>query len=408
MENTSKELTFIDLLEIIFKRKVLLAAITLIITVLGTLLLGVVYSNNRAQYSTSFIIEYPGDTALILPDGSDLKYTEFISEKSLTKVKNSNANYKNVDVKSITMYNDVSISKEIVETSKDINNNLYTITIKAKYFPNSEIAKSFIKDLATLPIIEIKEMIKNTLHDSYLKAYDESTSFDNKLSLLHLQKNYILSCYSSTISTVGNVTLNGKLITAYKQDIENFFLFNSLDLLIDELNREGYSPKNEILAASYQAEIDSLTIKLQTNQAVIDAIRLELGKEEYENKEVSVSKIAELLEENVRISEELNSLNKKLKYAKGELSNTEKYLVFEANVNKFYTQLRAFTNEYKENIGNIYEQLSSVSFEKSSIVSSSGRISIAISGALSFVIGFILASVLIVIIHFVKCKKDKA
>ena len=117
MENKSKELTFADLLEIIFKRKILLTAITLIITIAGTLLLGVVYNNDKAQYTTSFILDYPGSTTLTLPDGSNLKYTEFISEQSLLQVKNSNPDYKNIDVKKLALSSDISISQEIVTNS---------------------------------------------------------------------------------------------------------------------------------------------------------------------------------------------------------------------------------------------------------------------------------------------------
>ena len=199
MENKSKELTFADLLEIIFKHKILLTAITLIVTIVGTLLLGVVYNNNKAQYTTSFILEYPGSTDLTLPDGSNLKYTEFISEDSLLKVKNSNPDYKDIDVATLALSGDISISQEIVTNSANRKDTVYTITIQAKYFKSKEIAKSFLKDLSILPLLEIKEMVKNTTYDSYLTAFDNSLSFDNKLAFLTAQKEYVLSAYDNTI-----------------------------------------------------------------------------------------------------------------------------------------------------------------------------------------------------------------
>ena len=405
MENKSKELTFIDILEIIFKRKILLAVITLIITIVGTLFLGVVYSKNNTQYSTSFILEYPGSSTLTLPDGSNLKYTEFISEESLTKVKNSNVNYKNINVKALALSNGISISQEIVPNSANKNDTIYTITIKANYFPNREIAKSFMKDLASLPILEIREMVSNTTHDSYLTAYDNAVSFDNKLSLLNTQRYYLINSYNDIIEIIGNISVNGKSLSAYRQTIDNYFLLNSLDLLIGEFNREGYAPKNELLAIQYQTEIDTLTKKQQDNQAVIDAIRTELGKTEYANKEIDVTKIAELVEENATIAQKIETLQHQLQYAQGTQINETNYLAFVSNLEKFHTKVTDFTNEYVKNINTAYEQLSFVSFNSSSIVTTSGGISIIIAGGISFIVGIMIASFLILFLHAMKNRK---
>ena len=405
MENKSKELTFGDLLSIIFKRKILLGAITLIITILGTLFLGVVYNNDKAYYTTSFVLDYPGVENLTLPDGSSLKYSNFISQNSLEKVKDSNSNYSGIDVETLALSDDISISQEIITNSANKKDTVYTITIKSKYFPNQEVAKSFIKDLSTLQITTIKEMVKNTRHDGYLNAYTSSVSFDNKLNFLESQKTYLLEAYDTTITTLGNISVNNKSLLSHKQSVENYFAINSLDLLVSEFEREGYAPKNEALAKSYQLEIDALLNKKSSNEAIIEEIRAELGNPAYSNKQFDSTRILELLEENALITVNVEALNRKLNYAKGLTSNDDAYTSFNNKVNDLYNNLTNFTNEYTQNINLIYEQLSSITFEYSSIIKEQGSISIAIAGIASFIIGFMISSIVILIIHNTKKKK---
>lgn len=406
MENKSKELTFADLLEIIFKRKILLAVITLIITIVGTLFLGVVYSNSNAYYTTSFSLDYPGSATLTMPDGSNLKYSDFISQKSLETVKKSDSKYSSIDVVSLSLYDDISISQEIVINSAERKDTVYTITVKSKYFTNKEVAKAFLKDLSTLPINNVKEMVKNTRHDSYLNAYDNSLSFDNKLNFLETQKEYLLSAYDKTITSLGDISINNKSLSTYKQGVENFFMMNSLELLKSEFEREGYAPKNEELVKSYQSEIETLISKKQSNENIIDAIRLEIGKNEYSDKQIGIDRILELLEENVIISSKIETLNTKLSYAKGEITNEQEYLAFTSKLTSFYENVDNFTNEYVENVNTIYEQLSAITFENSSIIKERGGVSIIVAGIASFIVGLLIASFTILILNGIK-KKEK-
>ncbi len=407
MENKSKELTFGDLVEIVFKRKVLLAVITLTITIAGTLLLGIVYNNGNSNYTTSFSLDYPGSANLTMPDGSNLKYSDFISQKSLETVKKSNSSYSKIDVVSLALFDDISISQEIVTNSAERKDTVYTITVKSKYFPNKEVAKAFLKDLSTLPINNVKEMVKNTIHDSYLTAYKNSISYDNKLNFLEAQKEYLLSAYDTTISSLGNISINNKSLSTYKQDVENYFLINSLELLKSEFEREGYAPIDKGLVKSYTSEIETLTAKKLSNDKIIVAIRTEIGRSEYSDKQIESTRILELIEENVLISEKIKTLETKLAYAKGEkTTNEQEYSNFRTKLNNFYENIDNYTNDYIKNVNSIYEQLSAITFENSSIIKEKGGISIPIAGGASLILGFIIASIVNILIYFIKSKKE--
>ncbi len=405
MENNTKELSFADLFGIIFKHKILLTVITLMITIVGTLCLEIFYNNSQSYYTTSFTLNYPGIENLTLPDGSNLKYADFISQSSLEKVKESKEDYKNIDVKSITLENDISIAWEIVSNSANKKDTVYTIKVKAKYFNGKKLAKEFLKDLAMLPINNIKEMVSSANHESYLAAYEQTKSFDNKISFLEAQKEYLLGTYLSTIESLGNISINNKSLTIYKQGVENYFLINSLELLKSELDSNGFAPTDEALASSYTAEINALEIKRSTNEKVIEAIRTEIGKTEYDGKQIEFTKLIELIEENAVITEQIAVLTKKLEYASGKIENVTSVTQFEAKLVSFHDEIEKFTDEYISNINAIYEQLSSTSFEHSSIIKETGSIGFALSGIISFILGFIIASATAIIVDVTKKKK---
>ncbi len=405
MENKSKELTFGDLIHIIFKRKILLAVITLIITILGTLFLEIVYNQNQSYYTTSFTLNYPGVENLTLPDGSSLKYADFISSSSLEKVKNSKEEYKNIDTQNITLKNDISISWQVVSNSANKKDTVYTIKVKAKYFNDKDLAKSFLQDLATLPINNIKDMVKSTNHREFLNALKELELYDEQVKYLEEQKKYLLETYSSTITSLQNLSINVSSLSMQKQLLEND---TSIDVLKSELDSKGYAPKTDSAKLSYRSKINALTAKKISNDKVIEAIRTELENPAYNGKQFDLSKLIELIEENTVITEEINSLNVKLEYASStDTVESEELKTFKSNLTNVKDKFDNYTLKFENAVFSIYDNLSSTTFETSAIIEETGSISIIISGAISFILGFIVASGTILIIDFAKKKREE-
>ncbi len=405
MENKSKELTFGDLIQIIFKRKILLLSITLIITILGTLFLEIFYNQNQSYYTTSFTLNYPGVENLTLPDGSSLKYADFISLNSLEKVKNSKEDYKNVDTKNITLNNDISISWQVVSNSANKKDTVYTIKVKAKYFNDKELAKGFLQDLATLPIENIKDMVKSTNHREFLNALKDLELYDEQVNYLDEQKNYLIETYINTITSLQNLSINVSSLTMQKQILEND---NSIEVLKSELDSKGYAPRTESAKLSYKSKINALTAKKNSNDKVIEAIRTELENPAYDGKQFDLSKLIELIEENAVITEEINSLNVKLEYASvTDTTKSEELKTFKSNLTSVKDKFENYTLKFENAVFSIYDNLSTTTFETSAIIEETGSISLVISGAISFVLGFIVASATALIVEFVKKKREK-
>ena len=84
-----------------------------------------------------------------------------------------------------------------------------------------------------------------------------------------------------------------------------------------------------------------------------------------------------------------------------------KYSAFIAKMNTFHSKIVDFTNEYINNINNIYEKLSFVSFSSSSAVLQQGGMSFLVAGMASFMVGIVIASCTILILNAIKNKKKQ-
>ncbi len=407
MENEMKELTLFDILKRVFKHKIILISITLVITILGTLFLGVFYSKDNATYSTSFTLTYPKSESSIYPDGSNLIYTDFISEDNLQIIKNNKLEeYKSIDIEEMSLRNDISIS----QTTKDTKT-VYTVTIKQKYFNNRELAKKFLTDIASLPILKIIEMAQSTSHDDFINAYTSEIRYENKLELLETQKNFLIESYNKAIESYGNLTLqkddtSTSTLMEYKQSIVNYFSWNSISLLSSYLTVKGYAPENKELEKIYLTQKSVVEFELDIIKNLIETESLQNS-----NTPGDYVTLAYLQEEQIKLEKEIKTLDNKIKFANGDyptnLSQDEKleYESFKNDLDEIYNKILYFLNEYAQNIEEIYETSSFVSFTTTSVITEDNSIGIFGSIVISCIVGFILACFCSLIYHEVKRRK---
>ncbi len=409
MENNANELTFKDVVSRIFSQKTVLVAVTLIITILGTLFLGVIYSKSNIYYSSSFTLEYLGNQNLTMPDGTKLIYTDFISEDYLRAVKNSKPQeYKNIDVSKMSENDDIAISQDTKPST------VYTITIKKKYFENREVAKSFIKDIATYPILKIQQTMQNTGNIDFINDYLQEPSYDKKIELLIAQQTFILESYDNAIKTYGNLALqkgeNKSLeLATYKQNVVNYFTVNSLELLASKVALAGYAPKNENLVNAYKTQKSTLILEQEANAVVIKNIK-DVVFNSSSSALVESEELIKLLKRQGEIENQINVLDDKIKFASGEypanLTDTEKqaFEAFTKELDTAYSKILYYSQEYFDNIAKIYQNSSRISFTKASVIQEKGSISIVIAGGVSLVIGFVVACFSALLAYEVKRK----
>lgn len=144
-------------------------------------------------------------------DGSIFNYAGVISNANLESVKGSNEKFAKINTNQIVRDNAISVVKEInyqfdendkpIKETKSVE---YTITASAKYFPNSEIGKDFIKAVISSACEDSTRAINNFSVVSYIDSSFDDSSIIQQNYLLKKQYSAIDTCYSKLIKRFGD------------------------------------------------------------------------------------------------------------------------------------------------------------------------------------------------------------
>ena len=418
--NQTKEWTFVEIMNRIFLHKKLLIITTLFITIVGTLLFGVLGNYSGKEYTSTFYLEYPSSTTQTLPDGSKFYYTEMITEENLAKVLIEKDEYK--DINATALAKDISITEnQEVGADKQVTSISYTISVKANYFKDEKTAKSFLKDLANVSLTNILASVKNIEHDNYISGIENVLAYDKKVDLLRSQINFLTQSYNAYINTYGDVSVDGKLLSWYKTQLENFTLVNPFSVLESDIKANGYAPKNERFANEIVLEMNSLKLEKELNTQKLAALQAEAEKL-YAQSNIQVNeaiypRIATLLERNVTIDNDLLVLEKQKAHAEGkkaagdafEYSQYEEMLAdFETRLDEYYQQIKTFSDVYSQNVETFYKNQSKVAFVSPTVIQTVGVTSLVLVGGISLVFGFMAACCIAFLIEWIKENKKIA
>lgn len=425
MEENKREdegISLIELIHIIFRRKWILFGVTLGIFVLAIVFSSVVLNRNKEYYSVTFSLEYPESSNYKYPDGTSFNYRKIISYDNLVFAKESNQKYKNIDID--TMYEKNAI--QIAELTKTVNGNTipsgeYTLAAKARYFNSKDVAKDFLSELTNVPIVKVNEIMANMDYDSNLSNYNNSTVYESQIDYLVAQRDFIINGYNNLIDYYSNGLMvtsikddnnKTKTLKEYLSEVEIYFDNNKIDSLKSELDANGY-----VKDASYLETIilkrDLLIQEKEENERKIDALTLQLKNlvnEVYSGSSLNPSyesfntQIAELTTRNVELDSQIELLNKYINES-GNVSVYDK-LAFEAKLDNYYKALVEFTNTYKSVVQATYKENSVVDYHYNSIVVLEGSVKTLYVAILGLVGGFVVASVIILIMDLPKYKKN--
>lgn len=415
--NQTTEWTFAEIINRIFLHKKLLVIMTLIITIVGTLIFGVLGNYLGKEYASTFYLEYPSSTTQTLPDGSKFYYTEIIDEENLIKVLSAKDEYKGISASELSKDITIKEQKEI-GADKQVVAVAYTVSVKANYFKDEKTAKSFIKDLAALSLENVLKSVENIKHDNYISTINDVLSYDKKVDLLRSQINFIKDAYDQYIENYGDVSVDGKLLSWYKNQIENFTLVNSISVLEADVKANAYAPKSEQLAAEIALQMSALKVEQDLNTKKIEALQAEAeklyGQANVQITEVIYPRIATLLERNVTIEDELEILQRQKAHAEGkkatgdvvEYSEYEKMLAdFNARLDGYYEKVKSFTDVYTQNVKTFYKNQSKVAFVLPTVIYATGDASLILVAGISLVLGLLSSCFVAFIIEWVKDNK---
>ena len=243
MEEFEQEdgISLIDILKVIFGRKVLLLIITAIVGIVGTIGILFIYNNLKQNYSTSFSYS---DVNLIegkYADGAMFNYDSIVTKDNLLSVKDSDPEFKSINVDKMIEDNGINI----VHNSDENASYKYTITTKKKYYSGANQAKKYIDALVSSVTKTNSQKVEYLSYDTNLSLYDKSSTLDLKVLYLKKQYEFLTNQYKYLTTKYGNYVVSSekKSITVYEQEFKSAFYLTeySTDLLYSNLINNVYS-----------------------------------------------------------------------------------------------------------------------------------------------------------------------
>ncbi|VEU79930.1 hypothetical protein [Haploplasma axanthum] len=258
-EQNTQELSLLDLWFKIWKNKILVILITIGITIIGV---SFIYLQNKsgAKLENKFTYNFQNIGNEKYPDGSIFDYRELISRDFLTEIKESNTDFKDVDIKKLTNDNnmDLEIVEERSEKTDEILNRYYKITMSLAIFGNDSIlAESFLESIHTKIINTAKEKNHSLEAYNYIKpnvSSQRSTSsilddpeytYTDLLNVIRKQYSLIDTEYTNLISRYGKIDINNNSIEKLQKE---FRIWYEQTVLVDSLT-------NEVLNNGYIREV---------------------------------------------------------------------------------------------------------------------------------------------------------
>ncbi len=414
LTNQKPSLTLGMLLKVGFGRKIVFLVVAIVTSIFLFCSLHFLYSQNNRAYSTSYNYDsrtIQNDKYL---DGSAFVLSSIISLDNLNEIKASKNIYQNINTTSIVENNAITL-ENVTDEKTGVSS--IVLSIPTRYFPNQNVAKSFLKDIAKTPITKTIALSKSLTYDNNLSIYKNAASYEKMISSLQAQVSFLDSLYANLIEAYGDlmVTVNGetKQISLFKSDLDGYFEVFSLSALYSQIRENGYVYEFDKHKDELQTQMININAQLATNQTKIDAITQERTTliDEAAASGLTVqmldlssynSTLNSLYIEKVDLENEKHILEQKITY--GPIADTT---AFAATLQNYFTKLEEYTTTYKTISTSVIENNLDIYYLKSSGIETSGGLSIIVEIFAAILLGAILGLVVNLIIDRKKLKQNQ-
>ena len=436
VNNQEFSITFGDVMNTLFCKKILMLIIVAIVTLVGTLSLQFAYDKAHQIYTTRFNLNAIDLEEGVYIDGSKFDYREMISLTNLNKAKATDEKFESIDTEGIVQSGAISISFNVVYDQEVLNaekkavvkDQYYEIKINRSAIGNEKLAREFVDTLVNIPIKENASKNQAADYTSNLVSYDASNRYDAQIEHLLAQLDMINEGYETLIENYGNVVSNGNNLTGYSKKAQTYFNEYAFANLQGELNQYGYIKDYEQNGRIYYIaiinDIDQYKVgKLKLDQLIaqrdevlnkyaqmggtientgLDAIYVQIADlstelEDYkQNIRINLRRLASKYERSALETEFAEALTildmtdaTKI-YADIEKGNETE---FKANLALFREKLGEFTEEYKTVSNDVVSTYSSVYYKDSSVIVVSGGLGTVKDLCISLAAGFFIACI---------------
>lgn len=417
-------ITLGEICKIIFKRVWWVIGVTAAFILITVLLVQFWYNPTHRQYSVSYNVRFPNSDSGQYPDGTALLIRDSVLLSSLKDVKEGTYSddedyydFSNVNIEEMLDNDGISISPISIKEGEDETGwSDYRLTVSAEYFNSKEQAVAFIKAVSEYPVNKAKYIVNNSIYDYYLTQYNLGSTYEAKIDSLVNQKNYVLSIYEFIKSTYGEsyrpLGVGDKTITDYINEATAVFdsriqssYYNTVTANYYVWDTETYERTAEASKAAIQMEIDN-------NDTIIAALEekiKDLGANQYDGTEAYHTMIASYVEKNAQLNNQIKTINdtlEKIKIYQTDPKAIEAKAEFDAALDSTRANLATLTETAKKVRIATYQNESSVLY-LNNVIDAQGGINIIIAAIMGAILGFVIVSVVILIIDMPEYKKRK-
>ncbi|MDE5729183.1 MAG: hypothetical protein K2I20_03300 [Clostridia bacterium] len=403
MEEEKNGISLADIFRTIFSQKWLALILAVAITLLCAVCIVYIYNPIKTNYSVSFKLDLPGGNSTAetyrYPDGTTFHYLSLVSPAMLKEIKaDGGEQFAGIDVDGMVKKGDISISEEIV-TASEIVDRTYTVSVKASYFINKDVARDFIARIAEYPCKYLAGI--NIEYNSAIKLYEASEDYARQIEYLKTQLSFLEQKYGSLINEYGNefVVENGKTLKTYLSEVKAYGESAEFVNMKAEL-KEGKYVKNEACLKSYKLELAQVEEDLTDAQSVLDAMTK--GQPDAQASTEAIKAQAE----------KVAALNRKKLdlevYTADGAAKVDTEGVFAARLKTVADKLGGFTDCLKNVTDKVYQNASSVFYVNSNVVNATGGMGTTTTVILSIVAGVIIAAIAAYIVGYSKNNKALA
>ncbi len=401
-------LSLLDIIKLIWKRKILVGIITLIVLIISLMLILFWYNPNNATYQADFELTFSGSDQDIYPTGKKFNYRDIVSLDRLNKIKQSNSKYSKINIDKLYDENNIRISRLASSDITKISNN-YSIVIADSGINDEKVIKDFISDLLKDVTNEIIVDVNSISYTYNFSGVDNYSLYTDVLNFLIYQKDIIINAYENLILTYGEsysidgTTLNAKLSTI-NNTIKNLSLDGLLSIaeqnryVIDSQDVENY---NSLIAT----RISSLLRIKEKNDLIIDSYSTLGSLIVYEDIQQRIAQNASIV---LQLRNLLNSYNETNYSFTNEdiLAPSLPSEEYKLSIESVYKEINDLVIDLENDVKAMGSDSLILNFESNSIVEKSGTINIFIAIVAGLVLGLILGSVVVLIIDIPRLNKN--
>lgn len=430
MEEEEKGITIGEIFKVIFGRVWWVIGVTAAILIAFVCVMEFWYNRNHREYIVQYEVRLPsGET---YPDGQPLYAQDSIALANLNMIKSEGyltesdrtGKFKDIDIEGMVENDDITFSLNMDENPDGTYTYHNNIAIKGKYFKDEDTAVAFIKAVAEYPVYHALEIVRNLGYTYDLTRYDAFDTYQERFDALVAQRNYILNTYQSLINLYGS-SYKPAGMSSTLGDYDNE-LINIFDEEEQESIRNSYQhghlvfvdmEEPEAKLDSIDRQIEIINAQIESNQTIINELYTEIDNVlDKFTADVAVKEISAF---NERIAA-LTQSNGELKNNLGDLQSRRKAITdYQSGTNKAEKEkIDTAMGDARDSLEQCAQTLKQVNIatygEKAQVVFVNNKIeveggmNIILAAVIGLVLGFVLVSVVILIIDLPKYKKAKA